>query len=143
MQAIEELERQAGAEIESAQTTAQLREVDLRYLGKNGLLTGLMRQIGSLPPEEKPLFGQKVNEAKQRLQTLLEQRESGLKQGERAEQFERERIDITMPPRITRVGYEHVLQTTANKVKAVFSGLGFRYHEWPDLEEFKYNFAAL
>src|SRR5687767_3192150 len=119
MSAIEELERQAAAEIDGAGSTGQLKELEIKYLGKSGLMTGLLRQIGSLPPEEKPAFGQKVNEAKARLQEKLEAREAGLKGGERAEQFERERIDVTMPGRPLRMGSEHVLQQTANKVKAV------------------------
>ncbi|MFY9234942.1 MAG: phenylalanine--tRNA ligase subunit alpha [Fimbriimonadaceae bacterium] len=143
MQAIEELERQAAGEIERAQSTAELRELDIKYLGKSGLVTGLMRLIGSLPPEEKPSFGQKVNQAKDRLQLLINAREHGLKSGERAAQFEEERIDVTMPGRPWRVGREHVLQQTANKVKAVLGGLGFRFQLWPELEQFRYNFAAL
>jgi phenylalanyl-tRNA synthetase alpha chain len=143
MEAVQELERQAAAEVEAASSTAELRDLEIRYLGKNGLITGLLRQIGSLPPEEKPLFGQKVNEAKARVQAAIDEREHSLKGSERAAQFEADRIDVTMPSRPWRVGYEHILQQTANKVKAVFSGLGFLYEEWPDLEEFKYNFAAL
>jgi phenylalanyl-tRNA synthetase alpha chain len=143
MQAIEELERQAERELKAAGSTADLRELEIKYLGKSGQMTGLLRQIGSLPPDEKPLFGQKVNEAKARLQALLESRVADLKGSERRAQFDAERIDVTMPARPWSAGYEHVLQQTANRVKEVFIGLGFRYREWPDLEEFKYNFAAL
>jgi phenylalanyl-tRNA synthetase alpha chain len=143
MQPIEDLKAQAEAEIRAATTTAQLRELEIKYLGKSGLVTGLMRQIGSLPPEEKPTFGQKVNQAKADLQSLIDEREQGLKQAEQGQRFEAERIDVTMPGRPVRMGYEHVLQQTMNRVKDVFVGLGFLYQEWPDLERFEYNFAAL
>jgi phenylalanyl-tRNA synthetase alpha chain len=143
MQSIDQLEREAQGEVCQAGTTTALKELEIKYLGKSGLYTGLLRQIGQLPPEEKPTFGQKVNEAKARLQALIDERGSELKGGERAEQFERERIDVTMPGKRPRYGNEHVLQQTANKIKRVFCGLGFEYLEFPDLEEVKYNFDAL
>jgi phenylalanyl-tRNA synthetase alpha chain len=143
MQVIEELEREAMGAVEKASSTAELRELEIRYLGKQGQYTGLLRQIGQLPPEEKPTFGQKVNEAKQRLQEALDTRTSNLKRSERAEQFERERIDVTMPGRPPQIGYEHVIQQTINTIKRAFSGLGFLYVESPELEDLKYNFDVL
>ncbi len=129
--------------IRAAGSTAELREVDIKFLGKQGLVTGLLRQTGSLPPEERPTFGQKVNQAKARLQTAIDERLAELKGGEQAALFEAERIDVTMPGRTLRLGYENVLETTADKIKAVLGGLGFRYHQSPELELAKYNFEAL
>lgn len=143
MQGIEELEDQAHAELRAAQTSAALRDFEIKFLGKNGLLSGLMRQIGSLPASERPGFGQRLNEAQARVRASFDERQSDLKRIEMAHRFDRERIDVAMPGRVVRAGYEHILQQTANKVKAVFSGLGFLYQEWPDLEEIKYNFEAL
>jgi phenylalanyl-tRNA synthetase alpha chain len=143
MQSVAEVEQTATQEIESATSTATLRELDIKFLGKNGLVTGMLKQIGSLPPEQRKDFGQQVNDAKARLQTLIEERVQKLKSGERAEQFERERIDVTLPGRQIRVGNEHVLQQAANKIKEVLGGLGFEYLEGPELEQFKYNFDAL
>ncbi len=143
MDSIQTLELQATSEVQEATSTAQLRELEIQYLGKNGQYTALLRQIGQLPPEEKPTFGAKVNEAKARLQALIEERTFSLKQGELAAQFESERIDVTMPGKALRVGYEHVLQLTTNKIKRVLGGMGFVYQESPELEEFKYNFDAL
>src|SRR3954464_6339221 len=114
MQSIEELEREAQAEACAASSTGALKELEIKYLGKSGLYTGLLRQIGQLPPEQKPTFGQKVNEAKARMQQVLDQRVRNLKQAERKEQFERERIDVTMPGHRVRMGHEHVLQQAAN-----------------------------
>jgi phenylalanyl-tRNA synthetase alpha chain len=143
MQSVEEVESLATAEINQAIGTAELRELEIKYLGKNGLVTGLTRLIGSLPPEEKPGFGQKINESKKRVQSLIEDRISNLKQNERSVQYEADRIDVTMPARPYRAGNEHVLQQAANKIKKVLSGLGFRYYESPELELFKYNFDSL
>lgn len=143
MSVIANLESEALAAVQSAQTTAELRQLELRFLGKSGEYTGLLRQIGSLPAEERPTFGQQVNEAKARLQAKIDERIEALKGGERAAQFEAERIDVTMPGRPVVSGVEHVLQQTMNRIKTVFSGLGFEYVEAPDLEEFRYNFDVL
>lgn len=141
--AIEALVEEAGQRARAALDTGELREIELKYLGKNGLVTGLMRQIGQLPAEEKPAFGAKVNEARARVQAALDERITIVKQAERRVQFEAERIDVTMPAAHHRVGYEHVLQQAANKIKRVLGGMGFQYLESPELELVKYNFGAL
>lgn len=143
MDSIAQLEQEALSAVAGADSTGALRDLELKYLGKSGLFTGLLRQIGQLPPEEKPSFGQKVNEAKGRLQTALDNRVAGLKKGERAEQFERERIDVTMPGAHLRIGREHVLEQAANRIKRVLGGMGFVYQESPEVELVQYNFGAL
>lgn len=143
MQPIEALEQEAQSGVAAAKTTSELKELEIRYLGKSGEYTGLLRQIGSLPAEERPTFGQRVNEAKARLQALIDSRQESLKGGEMAAQLEAEKIDITLPPRKGQVGYEHVMQQAMNKIKRVLGGLGFLYLESPEVEQFKYNFDAL
>ncbi len=143
MQSIDVLEAEAHGLVAAATTTAELRDLDIRFLGKSGQLTGLLRHIGTLPPADRPGFGQKINEAKARLQVAIEARTANLKGGERQIQFDQERIDVTMPGRIPAMGYEHILQQTMNRVKSVFIGLGFQFVEAPDLEQFKYNFEGL
>src|SRR5690242_13362086 len=108
MESVDALEREALAAFASAGSTAEPRDLEIKYLGKSGAITGLMRQIGQLPNEEKPKFGAKVNEAKNTVQAALDEKASNLKQGERAEQYERERIDVTMPGAKLRIGNEHV-----------------------------------
>ena len=143
MQTPEEIQAASLADIESAATTAELRELELKYLGKSGLITLLSREIGKLPNEEKPAFGQKINTVRKAVQELLDERVEALKLGERQVQFERERIDVTMPARPLRLGYEHVLQQAITKIKDVFISLGFEYRESPELELHKYNFDKL
>src|SRR5690242_18344021 len=123
MAEVQELESEALKEIAEASSSTRLRELEMKYLGKSGLLTGLQKQIGTLPPDERRGFGQKVNESKDRVQSLLETRLESLKGNEREEQYERERIDVTMPGLPPRMGREHVLQQAANKIKSVFTGL--------------------
>src|SRR5688500_5197170 len=125
---VDQLVQEARAAVGGASSTAELRELEIKYLGKSGLITGMTRLIGTLPTkEEKQAFGARVNDAKNSLQTYIEARAEALKGGERAEQSERERIDVTMPGRRPRIGNEHVLAQTANKVKRVLGGLGFQY----------------
>ncbi len=139
----EQLELAASEEVRAARTTAGLREIEIKFLGKSGQLSSLMRGIGQLAPEDRKPFGESVNAASARLRDLLEGRAVELKRSERQVQFEAERIDVTMPGVRPRVGYEHILQQTTNKIKRVLGGLGFRYLESPELEEFRYNFEAL
>src|SRR6187549_3745763 len=99
MQAIEELEKEALAEIEGASSTEKLRELEIKYLGKSGQFPALFKRIAEVPAEEKREFGQKLNDGRKKVEEALAQREGGLKGGERKAQFEREAIDITMPGR--------------------------------------------
>lgn len=143
MQPIEDLDRSALAAVSNATTTAALREIEIKFLGKNGEYTALGKQIGTLPPEERPSFGQKVNEAKQRVQAAIDARVESLKGAEMDARFADERIDVTMPGRPQRLGRAHVLQQTADKIARVLGGLGFQYLESPEIEQFKYNFDTL
>lgn len=143
MDSINAVEKQAAEAITSAQSTTELREIEVRYLGRHGQLTGLLRQIGSLPNDQKPLFGKAVNEAKARLQALLDERMDALRKKEEAARFLSEKADITMPGRRIRAGQPHVLAQTIERVKRVLIGLGFLYVEGPELELVRYNFTAL
>jgi phenylalanyl-tRNA synthetase alpha chain len=143
MNSVSNIETQAKIAIQRASSTQHLREIELEFLGKNGSLSSLMKSIGRLPSEERKPFGQAINEATARVRSLLDERERELKLAERAQQYEREAIDVTMPGIDPRAGYEHVLQQATNKIKRVLGGLGFRYMESPELELFRYNFDAL
>jgi len=143
METPEQLQTIALQEASEATSTASLREVELKYLGKNGSILGLMKQLGSLAKEDRPAFGQKVNTAKATVEAFITERASQLKSVEQMAQFESERIDVTMPGDPIRMGREHILQQTTNKIKRVLGGMGFQYLESPELELFQYNFDAL
>jgi len=137
------LQSAAAQEAANATTSAELREVELKFLGKSGLIPGLMKQLGSLSKDERPSFGQSINAAKACAEQAIEIRRAELKAIEQKAQFESERIDVTMPGVRPRIGREHILQQATNKIKRVLGGMGFLYLESPELEEFRYNFAAL
>ncbi len=143
MESISQLEHEATAAVAAATSTAELKEIHLKYLGSNGLISREMRGIGALAPEHRKPFGQRVNEAKATIDAAISDRTLNLKSGELQARFEAERIDVTMPGRPLRIGYEHVLQQTTNKIKRVLGGLGFEYRESPELELFRYNFEEL
>lgn len=143
MSPIAELEAEAKKEIAKAKSSSALKAIESKYLGKQGSISSLMKQIGALPPDEKPKFGAAVNEAKNRLQAEIDSRLAALRAKELEKQFAEERIDVTLPSRRPAVGTEHVLQQAVNKVKKTLGSLGFTYFEGPELEEFRYNFDAL
>ncbi|MBV6457000.1 MAG: Phenylalanine--tRNA ligase alpha subunit [Fimbriimonadaceae bacterium] len=143
LEQIGDIQNQALAAIAAATSTFQLKEIEQRFLGKSGAISELTKMLPSLSAEEKPAFGKAMNEAKTVVAERLSMREAELKRSEQAEQFEAEKIDITMPARPVRVGREHIMQITANRIKAVMIGLGFEYLESPELEEFRYNFSEL
>lgn len=143
MDGVETLQQEALGAVAAAASTAELRELELKYLGKNGQISGLMRDIGKLSPDERPAFGQKVNAARATVQAALDERVEALKGGELDARFEAERIDITLPSRPWRSGLQHILDQTTDRVKACLCGLGFEFVEGPELEQFAYNFDAL
>lgn len=143
MDKIISMESDALAAISAATSTADLRRLHSQFLGKSGSIGSLMKELGSLAAEDRPAFGKAVNEAKGRVEAAYEEQFAAKHAAERAIQFEEERIDITLPGRRASVGREHILQLTINRIREVFSGLGFEYAESPEVEQFKYNFDAL
>ncbi len=134
---------QAQTEIEQCSSTAELDAVELRYLGKKGALSALLRQIGNLPPEQRPAFGQAVNRAREQIEQWLETRRATLERAEMEQQLQAERLDVTLPGIPVRPARLHPLTLTMRRVKAALIGLGFEFVESPELEHFCYNFGAL
>ncbi len=143
MQAIDDAKQAALAEIAAANTLEELRQAELAHLGKKGGISLLMRQLGGLSAEERPAFGQAVNQARAEAEAALEARRALLKSAEDAQKFEAERIDVTLPGIPPSAGREHVLQIAMNSIIAVLGSMGFQWVEGPELEEFRYNFDAL
>lgn len=143
MESIQSILEQAQEAIAQSRSTAELRSVESRYLGKKGELGQLLRQIGSLPPEQRPQFGQQVNEAIAQLTRQIAERYEQLAQQELNAQIRAESLDITLPGVPVRSARLHPLTLTARRVKHALIGLGFEFVEGPELERFEYNFGAL
>jgi len=122
---------------------AALDEVRVRYLGKSGLLTAQLKQLGKLPAKERPLAGQAINKAKQALQGLIEQRKGALEQQALAARLSSERIDVTLPGRGMGQGGLHPVTRTLERIEELFSRAGFAIEEGPEIEDDYHNFEAL
>jgi phenylalanyl-tRNA synthetase alpha chain len=135
--------QKALTDIEAAGTLEELEAVDTRYLGRKGEITQLLRSIGSLPPEERKSFGERLNQIKQQLAAAVENRRSELSDIEIKNKLQQEALDVTLPGRFFQVGRPHVLVETLKRIKEIFIGLGYEVVESPEVESYKYNFAAL
>jgi phenylalanyl-tRNA synthetase alpha chain len=140
---VEAVTREARAAIEAAHAAAELEEIRVRVLGRQGALTQLLRSLGGLPAEERPLVGAAANEAKRDLEILIEARLAEAREGERLRQRARARPDLTLPGRRPPRGVRHPLARVRDEIVAVFAALGFSVAEGPEIETDYYNFEAL
>jgi phenylalanyl-tRNA synthetase alpha chain len=135
---------EAMQEVADAGSSETLDRVETEYLGrKGGRLTGLLRGIGTLPADQKPVFGQALNAAKRRLEEAIALRRGVLSAGERAARERAETLDVTLPGRARPLGRLHPLSEVQNDAKRTLIGLGFEFVDGPDIEEYQYNFDWL
>ena len=129
--------------IGGADTLAALDDVRVRYLGKNGLLTAQLKQLGQLPKEERPLAGQEINNAKQALQASIEQQRALLQRQVLFQRLNSERVDVTLPGRGMGLGGLHPVSRTLGRIERFFANAGFSVKEGPEIEDDYHNFEAL
>ncbi|MGI6547772.1 MAG: phenylalanine--tRNA ligase subunit alpha [Bacillota bacterium] len=140
---VERILQQAQEGIAAAKSQQELESLRVSLLGKKGQLTALLRGMGELDPQERPLVGQMVNEARGQLEQLLKERRQELEARELQERLATERIDITLPGLPFPRGREHVLQATARAIERIFLSMGFSIAQGPELEWDYLNFEAL
>lgn len=140
---LKELKGEAKQKIEAANDLDQLKEIKIKYLGKKGALTTLLRSLGNVTPEERPAIGQKANALREELELAIERREQSLRDALKDGQWEKERIDVTLPGRPVQIGQKHPLTIIMEEIKEIFIGLGFQVAHGPDIESDYYNFEAL
>lgn len=133
----------AAAALGGAQTLAELEELRIQYLGKKGELTAVMKGMGKLSPEERPVVGQLANEARGEIEAALEAKKAELEKQAADAKIQSETIDVTMPGRRRTRGKKHPLTTVLDDLKDIFIGMGFTIAEGPDVELDYYNFEAL
>ena len=134
---------EAREAIERAGSSTELEALRVRFLGRQGALTQLLRSLGTLPPEERPLVGAAANEAKRELEALLESRLAAAVERERRQQRQQARLDLTLPGRRPPRGAIHPLTRVHDEIVSIFVGLGFSVAEGPEIETDFYNFEAL
>ena len=140
---IDSLADQALAEFQNAQNSETLYQAKVKYLGKNGSFSGLMKEMGGLSKEERPAVGQAMNEAKQRLESHYGARELEIKAVELAERLSTETLDITLPGPVIPAGTQHPISMVMDEMVAIFSRLGYSMRTGPMIELDRYNFEAL
>ena len=140
---LEQVLKEAEAAVEAAADLRALDEVRVRYLGKSGVFTEQLKQLGKLPKEERPAAGQAINKAKQALQQAIEARREALEQAALAQRLAAERIDVTLPGRGLRRGGLHPVTRTMRRIQEIFGGAGFQVAEGPEIEDDFHNFEAL
>ena len=140
---LKELEENARQSIENVGDMEQLKAVKVRYLGKKGELTALLRSLGGAPPEERPVIGKKANALREELERAIALKEQNLRDAQQSGKWERERIDVTLPGRPVTLGQKHPLTLINDEIKEIFMGLGFQVAHGPDIESDYYNFEAL
>ncbi len=122
---------------------ADLEALRIKYLGKKGELTAVLRGMGALTPEERPVIGQLANEVRADIETKLEARRESAKAEALNKKLASEKIDVTVPGRKTPVGKMHPLSLVQRQLEEIFMGLGYEIAEGPEVEYDYYNFQAL
>ncbi len=121
----------------------EIESLRVQYLGKKGQLTELLKQVSSLPGEQRPVMGKAVNVAKKEIQKLLEQQQQKLQEAATAEKLKAETIDVTLPGRHTERGSLHPVDRVRQRAVDLLRGAGFEVREGPEIEDEKHNFEAL
>ncbi|HHS83901.1 MAG TPA: phenylalanine--tRNA ligase subunit alpha, partial [Gammaproteobacteria bacterium] len=143
MHELSALVKEAEQAISAATELAALEQLRVTYLGKKGLLTGQMKQLGSLPPEERPKAGQVINQAKQKVQDALERQRELLQNEALQARLVAETVDVTLPGRGQSAGGIHPVTRTQERIEALFASMGFEVAEGPEIEDDYHNFEAL
>lgn len=142
-QALEQIKQVAIDTLEKCDNLKALDELKIKYLGKKGELTGILKQMGKLSAEERPVIGQLANEVRATIEAEITSRVQALKEKQLEEQLKAETIDVTMPGQKFNVGKKHPLTLVMDEIKEIFLGMGFDVVSGPEVELDYYNFEAL
>ncbi len=140
---LEAIKIAAKTAVEAATNAAEIEELRVKYLGKKGELTAILKQMGSLSPEERPIMGQLVNEAKGEVENLIAEKTAVMKAKAQEEKLKAETIDITLPAKPVSKGKLHPLNTVLNDMIDIFTSMGFDVVDGPEIETDHYNFECL
>lgn len=143
MENLEVLVTQALEAVQQAADINALEQLRVQYLGKKGELTQVMKTLGNIPPEERPQVGAMVNDAKQRVQSVLNARKSDMEAAALNARLAAERVDVTLPGRGQTTGGLHPVTRTMERIEEFFSRVGYTVAEGPEVEDDYHNFEAL
>lgn len=143
LNALQNIKEQASQALNHAQDSKALEELRVKYLGKKGELTAILKQMGSLSAEERPKVGQLANEIRASIEALITEKGAALKASMLDKRLELEALDVTMPGKAAPTGRAHPLSKVLDEIKEIFLGMGFSVAEGPEVELDYYNFEAL
>ena len=139
----DEILANASREIEAAQNPQALDEMRVRYLGRKGELTALLRNLGRLPADERPQAGARINATKERVQSLIDVRRRSLETDQLRSQLIDEVVDVTLPGRGEQTGSVHPVTQALSRIEEIFVGAGYDVVDGPEIEDDYHNFQAL
>ena len=140
---LEAIRKSALDAVAETRTAADLEAVRVRYLGKKGELTAVLKQMGKLSPEERPVMGQLANDVRAALEAAIEARSDALAQEAMAARLKAETVDVTIPGKKVELGHKHPMYTVLDEIKEIFINMGFEVMDGPEIEQADYNFTKL
>ena len=140
---LEKIRSQALALLEQAQTPVQLDELRVRYLGKKGELTAVLKMMGKLSAEERPVMGQLSNSIRAQIEEKLEQRKEQIHSALLEAKLKEEAVDVTIPGEEVKLGHQHPMNIVLQQIKDIFVGMGYQVVDGPEVELASYNFTRL
>ena len=140
---LEQIKAKALADLAAAADMSALDAVRVRVLGKKGELTAVLKQMGKLSAEERPVMGQMANAVRAKLEEALEKRRAALDAAALEAKLEAEAVDVTIPGKPVEMGHQHPMNRVLQEVKEIFIGMGYQIVDGPEIEEAAYNFTKL
>ena len=140
---ITKIQESSIKEISNSKDLKELNELRVKYLGKKGELTLILRGMGGLSPEERPVIGSLVNELREKIENLIQEKEKEFKNEELLKRLENENIDVTEPSKKVNLGSLHPITRIIEEVEEIFLGMGYEIADGPEVEKAIYNFDKL
>ena len=140
---LKKITEEAIERIASCEDQAGLNEIRVAYPGKKGEITQLMKSMKDIPAEERPAFGQLVNDARAKVEKAIDDAAASIKRKDREKRFKEEEIDVTLPAKKLRIGHGHPCQRALDELERIFTGMGYEVVEGPEIEYQEYNFTKL
>ena len=137
------LEEEAKELVAGADDAAKLEAARVELLGRKGRITGLMRMMGKLAPEDRPVMGKRANEMRQLIEGMLDERTTEMKAAALKHALEHEAVDITLPGIRPQIGHQHLIKQIIEEAEDIFSGIGYTVESGPMVDTSYYNFTAL
>ncbi|MFH1429641.1 MAG: phenylalanine--tRNA ligase subunit alpha, partial [Candidatus Margulisiibacteriota bacterium] len=143
LEELKNIEKEVEKLLYECKTLEDLNQLRTDYLGKTGKMTEISKSIGKLPKEDRPEFGKKINEVKDRLSVKIESVLSTFENEANRQKLEKEKIDVTLPGKQSTYGYRHPLTQTLDDIRTIFHRLGYTVADGPEIESDYYNFEKL